>query len=127
MEQKDYLGAIRSALVGIGVGFAVLLAGAVVAVRAPHPEGMIGVIAYTALALGALICGVLQGRGGASMGMLCLSSGLYGLLPMTVSLVIGGTHRFWIRAMVYILMALIATLVGWVVPASRPKRKYRYK
>lgn len=127
MEQKDYWGAIRSSLIGMGAGIAVLTLGALIAVKAAHPEGVIRIMAYTALAVGALVCGVLQGREGASIGFLCLAAGLYGLLPLTISLAIGGVHRFWIRMAVYLLMALIAALVGWLVPAARPKRKYRYK
>ena len=127
MEQKDYWGAIRSALIGIGAGIVVLSLGALMAVRMAHPEGVMKAISFTALIMGALIGGILQGRDGVSMGMLCLSAGIYGSLPWIVSIVIGGLDRFWIRAAVYILMMLVFILVGWLTPSRRPKRKYRYK
>ena len=127
MEQNDYRSAIGSALLGIGLGILLLLAGAWGALRMANPDGAIRVIAYVALIAGASLCGFLQGRAGAQLPMLSLSAGIYGILLLSVSLIWGGFHRWWMRLAVYLLMTLIAVLVGWVTPSHRPRRKYRYK
>lgn len=127
MEDKNYWGALRSALLGIGAGILTVLAGAWGALQMADPDGAIGVIAYLALILGASLCGFLQGRAGANLPMLALSAGIYGALLGLVSLIWGGFQGWWIRLTVYILMTLIAILVGWITPSSKPRRKYRYK
>lgn len=127
MEQKDYLAAIRAALVGVGVGLAVLVSGALIATRLAHPEIFLTVTAYTALVLGAVICGILQGRAGAPLTGILLSAAIYALLPLTVSLIWGGFSKFFLRTAVYLGMGLIAGMTAWLIPASRPRRRYRYK
>lgn len=127
MEDKNYWGALRSALLGIGAGILTVLAGAWGALQMADPDGAIGVIAYLALILGASLCGFLQGRAGANLPMLSLSAGIYSALLGLVSLIWGGFQGWWIRLTVYILMTLIAILVGWITPSQRPRRKYRYK
>ena len=127
MEQKNYLSAIRAALMGIGIGLAVLVMGALFATRLAHPDFFLTVIAYTALVLGAVICGILQGRADASLTGILLAAGMYALLPLTVSLIWGGFSGFWLRSLIYLGMGLIAGVVAWLIPASRPRRRYRYK
>lgn len=127
MGKRDYIGALRSALAGIGGGVALLLAGAWGALQMANPDGVMGWIAYLALLAGGGLCGFLQGRAGAELSMLSLSAGIYGGLLLLVSLIWGGFHRWWMRLAVYILMTLIAILVGWITPSSKPRRKYRYK
>ena len=127
MKTNEYLCALRSALIGLGAGIAVLLIGALAAVRMANPAPMLSAIAYTALALGGAVSGFLQGRTGAGLPMLGLAAGIYGGFLFLVSLILGGFSRLWLRGAVYLLMALIAVLVGWLTPSPRPKRKYRYK
>lgn len=126
MERKDVLTAIRSALVGIGIGLAILVFGALIALRLADPGMFLTVFSYAALVLGAVICGVLQGRSGTTPAGSLLAAALYALLPLTVSLVVGGTHRFWLRALVYLGMAVIAGAVAWLIPSASPRRRYRY-
>ena len=126
METKDYLAALRAALIGIGIGLAILVMGAMFATRLAHPEIFLTVIAYTALVWGAAICGILQGRGGASLGGILLSCAVYALLPLTVSLIGGGFSNFLLRAAIYLGMGLISGLTAWLMPAARPRRRYRY-
>lgn len=127
VEQKDYLSAIRGALMGIGIGLAVLVMGALFATRLAHPDLFLTVTAYTALVLGAVICGILQGRAGATLSGILLAAGIYALLPLTVSLAWGGLSGFLLRAAIYLGMGLIAGVTAWLIPASRPRRRYRYK
>lgn len=126
METKDYLAALRAALVGIGIGLAVLVMGAMFGTRLAHPSLFLTVTAYASLVLGAAICGILQGRGGASMGGILLSCGIYALFPLTVSLVFGGFSDFLLRAAIYLGMGLISGLTAWLMPTARPRRRYRY-
>ncbi len=127
MKQNEYLGALRAALIGIGVGMAVLLLGTLLALRMADPRALLASIAYTALVLGGAVSGFLEGRAGASRPILGLTAGIYSGLLLIISLVMGGFGRLWIKAAVYLLMALITLLVGWLTPSARPKRKYRYK
>ena len=127
MEPKNYLCAIRSALTGVGIGLAILVMGAMFATRLAHPNFFLTVIAYTALVIGAVVCGILQGRSGASFPEILLAGGMYALLPPTVSLIWGGFSGFWLRALIYLGMGLIAGGVAWLIPTSRPRRRYRYR
>lgn len=127
MEQKDYLSAACGALMGIGIGLAVLVMGALFATRLAHPDLFLTVTAYVALVLGAVICGILQGRAGAPLGGILLAAAIYALLPLTVSLFWGGFADFLLRAAIYLGMGLIAGVTAWLIPASRPRRRYRYK
>ena len=126
MEQKEFLAAVRAALVGIGIGLSVLVMGAMFATRLAHPDFFLAVTAYTALVLGAVICGILQGRAGADISGILMSSGIYALLPLTVSLIWGGFSGFLLRALIYLGMGVIAGVTAWLIPASRPRRRYRY-
>ena len=127
MKSNEYLLALRSALIGLCAGIAVLTVGALIALRMADPTPILPAIAYTALALGGTVGGFVEGRTGGSLPMLGLTAGIYGGGLWIVSLVSGGFSRLWIRGAVYLLMALITVLVGWLTPSARPKRKYRYK
>lgn len=126
MEAKHILTSLRSALVGIGLGLAILVIGALIALRLDDPGAFLTGISYVALVLGAVICGVLQGRSGRAPAGMLIAALLYGLLPLTVSLIFGGTDGFGLRAAVYLGMALIAGLTAWLMPSAKPRRHYRY-
>lgn len=126
MESRYIPASIRAALSGIGAGLAVLVAGALIALRLSDPGGFLTVAGYGALVLGAVMCGILQGRSGAPLSAALLAAALYCLLPMTLSLILGGTHGFWLRAAVYLGMAAIALLTAWLIPSAKPRRRYRY-
>lgn len=127
MKVNEYWSALRAALIGMAVGWMVLLVGAWIALNVADPRGLISAVAYIALALGGAIGGFLSGRSGASLPMLGLTAGSYSGTLLLVSMLGGGADRLWIRGAVYLLMALITILVGWLTPSARPKRKYRYK
>lgn len=126
MERREYLSAIRAALAGIGAGMILLTVGGFIATRLAHPDGFLTGISYAALVLGALICGILQGRGGASWAGILLAAGIYALVLLGISLAIGGLSRFFVRAAIYLGLALIAGLAARLIPAARPRRRYRY-
>lgn len=126
MERRDYLSAIRAALAGIGAGMILLTLGGLIATRLAHPDRFLTVIGYAALVLGALVCGILQGRSGAPLGGILLAAGIYALLLLGISLAIGGLSRFFTRALIYLGLAIIAGLAARLIPAARPKRRYRY-
>ena len=127
MKRNEYAGALCAVLMGVGSGIGLLLAGALMALRMANPQGMLTAVAYVALIVGGAICGFWQGRTGASLSMLALASGSYGGILLAVSLIFGGGDGLWMRIAVYLLMSLIALLIGWLTPSARPKRKYRYK
>ena len=127
MKRNEYVSALCAALAGLGAGMALLLLGALPALRTADPKGMLAAVAYGALIAGSGVCGVWQGRVGASLSMLALAAGSYGGILLLVSLIFGGAGGMWMKLAVYLLMSLIAILVGRLTPSARPKRKYRYK
>ncbi|MGM9647600.1 MAG: hypothetical protein ACI3YH_05675 [Eubacteriales bacterium] len=126
MERRDILEALRSALVGIGAGLAMLVIGALMALRMADPTPLLVAFSYAALVIGAAICGLLQGRGGAPLAGILLSAALYALLPLTVSLTLGGFDGFFVRALIYLSMGAVAGVVAWLIPQKRRRRRYRY-
>lgn len=126
MDTRKMLASLRSALVGIGTGLAVLVVGAFIALRMADPGGFLTAVGYAALVLGATACGGLQGRSDAPFSASLLAALIYGLLPMMLSLILGGTDGFGWRALVYLGMALIASLTAWLIPSAKPRRRYRY-
>ena len=127
MKSNEYLGALRSALMGLGAGIVLLLAGTLMALRMADPQGMLTAIAYGALVLGGALCGFFQGRTGDSLSMLALAAGIYGGTLLAVSLIFGGFRALGMKLAVYGLMSLIALLIGWITPSAGRKRRYRYK
>ena len=127
MDQKAYLTAIRSVLVGMGVGLSILVMGALFATRLADPATFLTVIAYVALVLGAVICGILQGQSESSVGGILLASATYATLLLTVSLILGGMNRFFLKVIIYLGMGMISGITAWLIPAPRRRRRYRYK
>ncbi len=125
MEQKEILSAIRSALVGIGVGLAILVFGALIALRLADPDPFLTAVSYGALVVGAVVCGILQGRSGAPFSGSLLAAALYALLLLAVSLTWGGVSGWFVRTLVYLGMGAVAGTVAWLIPPKN-RRRYRY-
>lgn len=126
MKEIYGLKGIRNALVGIGVSLALLTVGAMIAVRSPAPQGLLTPFAYIALVTGAAVCGALTGRSGMTAGESLLAAAIYALLPLTCSLILGGTDGFWVRSLLYLGMGGIAGGIAWLIPPARRRRRYRY-
>ncbi len=126
MKQNEILSAICSALVGIGAGLALLVVGALIACRSADPDPLLTAVSYIALVLGAALCGLLQGRRGASPLGILLSAALFALFPLTISLVFGGTEGLLTRSLIYLLMGVISGGIAWLIPQKRRPRRYRY-
>ncbi|MBQ8289228.1 MAG: hypothetical protein IJX76_10790 [Clostridia bacterium] len=126
MERRDVLAAIRSALVGVGVSLAILVVGALIALKLANPDAFLTAFAYIALVAGAAVCGLLSGRDGAPIGGILLSAAIYALLPLTLSLILGGFDGFFIRALIYLSMGAVAGVIAWLIPQKQRRRRYRY-
>ncbi|MBQ8381814.1 MAG: hypothetical protein IJX47_01270 [Clostridia bacterium] len=126
MERRSVLAAIRSALVGIGVSLAILVIGALIALKLTNPDAFLTAAAYIALVMGAAVCGLLTGRDGAPISGILLAAAIYVLLPLTLSLALGGFDGCFIRALVYLSMGAVAGVIAWLIPQKRRRRRYRY-
>ncbi len=126
MEGKNRLQALLSGGIGLVASLLCLLLFALIALRLPTPAGFLTASGYGALVLGALICGVLQGRAGDDRWDALIAASVYGSIPAAVSLVWGGAEHLLLRMAIYLGMAAIAWGTAELVPKKSRRRRYRY-
>ncbi len=118
MEKRDWLSVARSVLTGLVCSLLLLAAGNFLALKSPHPDRLLALLAYIALTGGAVICGVVQSRGSGHWGMSALTGALYSAVLLAVSLIAGGISGFWIRAAVYLAEGVIVLLIAHFLPTG---------
>lgn len=127
MDRSEWMSVVRALIVGLGGSFFLLLAGNYLALRSPHPDNLLSLLAYIALTAGAVICGVAQNMGYGSWKLPAITGGAYALIMLLVSLIAGGGENLLMRAVVYLVEGAIAMLVSHFWPVGTKSRAGRGK
>lgn len=127
MDRSEWMSVVRALIVGLVGSFLLLLAGNFMALKSPHPDKLLSLLAYIALTAGAIICGVAQNLGYGSWKLPAVTGGCYAALLLIVSLIAGGGENWLMRAAVYLAQGVIVMLVSHFWPVGSQKRSGRGK
>lgn len=133
VEKNDWISVVRALLIGLVSSFLLLLAGNFLALKSAHPDKLLSLLAYIALTAGAVICGLAQRDGSGSWKLPAITGGAYALIPILISLTVGGAENLLMRMAVYLAEGVIALLVSHFMPVGTKsytgrskKAAYRY-
>lgn len=127
LDKNDWMSVVRALIIGLASSFLLLLAGNFLALKSPHPDGLLSLLAYIALTAGAVICGLAQNAGYGRWKLPALTGGAYALLLIVLSLVAGGTDGLLMRVIVYLVEGAVVLLVSHFLPVGTQSRTGRGK
>lgn len=127
VDKNDWMSVLRALIIGLASSFLLLLAGNLLALRSPHPDGLLSLLAYIALTAGAVVCGLAQRGGYGSWKLPAVTGGGYALLLIVISLIAGGTQNLLMRVTVYLVEGAIVLLVSHFLPVGVQSRTRRGK
>lgn len=133
VEKREWVSVVRAVVVGLASSFLLLVIGNFLAMKSPHPDKLLSILAYVALTAGAAVCGLTQSGGRGSWKLPAITGGVYALVLLLISLIAGGASNLPMRALVFLLEGVVVLLVshflslGSNVYTGRGKKAaYRY-
>lgn len=133
VEKNEWISVLRALVIGLASSFVLLLAGNFMALKSPHPDRLLSLLAYIALTAGAIATGLAQREGQGSWKLPAVTGGAYALVLIVISLIAGGAENLLMRLAVYLVEGAIVLLVSHFMPIGRSsytgrskKAAYRY-